>query len=189
MSKQFKNYSFHPPQGHCDKRNQYISSIKNGIINLCNKKYINHQQNITFDEKLAIKNLKANQNIIIHSADKRGKIVIMNRNEYKEECKKQLSDSTFYKQTDESNLQKQNTKLRNEIMNLKANNYISEKEYKFLSKHFHSSRTPVSYGLPKMHKFFEKFPPLRPIVSGFNCISASLSEYVDSSLKYLAKTC
>ena len=189
MSKQFKNHSFHPPLDHCDKLNQYISSIKNGIINLCNKKYINHQQNITFDEKLAIKNLKANQNIIIHSADKRGKIVIMNRNEYKGECKKQLSDSTFYKQTDESNLQKQNTKLRNEIMNLKANNYISEKEYKFLSKHFHSSRTPVSYGLPKMHKFFEKFPPLRPIVSGFNCISASLSEYVDSSLKYLAKTC
>ena len=63
----------------------------------------------------------------------------MNRNEYIEKCKKQLSDSTFYEQTDESNLQKQNSKLRNEIMNLKANHYISEREYKFLSKHFHSS--------------------------------------------------
>ena len=31
----------------------------------------------------------------------------------------------YFLQTDESNLQKQNTKLRNEIMNLKANNYIS----------------------------------------------------------------
>ena len=30
---------------------------------------------------------------------------------------------------------------------------------------------------------------LRPIVSGFNCISASLSEYVNSFLKYQAKTC
>ena len=63
----------------------------------------------------------------------------MSRNEYIEECKKQLSGSTFCEQTGESNLQKQNTKLKNEIMNLKANNYISEKEYKFLSKHFHSS--------------------------------------------------
>ena len=189
MSKQLKNRVFHPPQDHCDKLNQFISSIKNGIINLCNKKYINHQQNITVDEKLAIKNLQANQDIIIHSADNGGKIVIMNRNEYIEECKKQLSDSTFYEQTYDSNLQKQNTKLRNEIMNLNANHYISEKEYKFLSKHFHSSRTPIFYGITKIHQFFEKFPPLRPIVSGFNCILASLSEYVDSFLKYQAKTC
>ena len=54
---------------------------------------------MTVDEKLAIKNLQANQDIIIHSTDKGGKIVIMKRN------KKQPSDSTFYKQTNESNLQ------------------------------------------------------------------------------------
>ena len=53
--------------------------------------------------------------------------VIINRNEYIEECKKELLDSTFYEQTDESNLQKQNTTLRNEIINFRANNYISEK--------------------------------------------------------------
>ena len=73
---------------------------------------------------------------------------------------------------------KNKTKKITEIMNLKANHYISQKEYKFLSNHLHSSRTPLFYGLPKIHKFFEKFPPLRPIVSGFNSISASLSEYV-----------
>ena len=55
---------------------------------------------MTVDEKLAIKNLQANQDIIIHSTGKGGKIVIMKRN------KKQPSDSTFYKQTNESNLQK-----------------------------------------------------------------------------------
>ena len=87
------------------------------------------------------------------------------------------------------NLIYKNTKLRNEIMKLKANNYVSEKEYKLLLKHFRSSRTPIFYGLPKIHKFFEKFPPIRPVVSGFNCISASLSEYADSFLKYQAKTC
>ena len=55
MPKKLKNRSFHPPQDHCDKLNQYILSVKNGITNLCNKIYINHQQNITVDEKLAIK--------------------------------------------------------------------------------------------------------------------------------------
>ena len=91
------------------------------------QKYFNQQQNVTVDGKLAIKNLQDNQDIIINSADKGGEIVIMNRNEYIEECKKQLSDSTFYQQTDQSNLQKQKTKIRKEILKLKANNYISEK--------------------------------------------------------------
>ena len=126
MSKQLKNHTFHPPQ--TIVINLIDVFYKNtGIINLWNKKYINQQQKITVDGKLAIKNLQDNQDIIINSADKGGKIVIMNRNEYIEECKKQLSDSTFYQQTDQSNLQKQKTKIRKEILKLKANNYISEK--------------------------------------------------------------
>ena len=36
---------------------------------------------------------------------------------------------------------------------------------------------------------FKIFLPLRPVVSGFKCISASLSEYVDYFLIYQAKTC
>lgn len=113
MSKQLQNRSFHPPQEHCDKLSQHISSIWNGIISLCNKTCTYHQQNITVDGKLAMKNLRTNH-------------------EYTDECKKQLSYSTFYKQTDESNLQKQNTTLRNDIINFRANNYISEKVKKKL---------------------------------------------------------
>ena len=72
MSRELKNRSFHPRQNRCDKFNQHILSIKNDIINLCDKKYINHQQYIT--KKLVTKNLQSNQDIIIHSADtKEGK--------------------------------------------------------------------------------------------------------------------
>ena len=63
----------------------------------------------------------------------------MNRNEYIEKCKKQLSIGQYF--------------------------------------------------LPKGHKCYERFPSRRPIVSSFNCIPAGLSEYVDSFLKYQAKTC
>ena len=76
-----------------------------------------------------------------------------------------------------------------EITSLKVNNCISEKEYKYLWKYFLSFRAPIFYGLPKIHKLFKKFLPPRPIVSGFKCISASLSEYVDYFLIYQAKTC
>ena len=66
---------------------------------------MNHQQNITIDEKLFIKNLQYNQGIIIFRADKGGKIVILNRDQSIKDCKKQHSDSTFYEQTVASNLQ------------------------------------------------------------------------------------
>ena len=45
------------------------------------------KQNITTEEKLSIKNLQSNHDIIINSADKGGEIVIINRNEYIENAK------------------------------------------------------------------------------------------------------
>ena len=103
----------------------YFINKKMEFSTYATKTYINHHQNITVDEKLAIKNLKPNKDIIIHSADKGGKILIINRKESIEEFKKQQSDSTFCKQTDGFN--QQNKKVRNEIMKLNTNNYISEK--------------------------------------------------------------
>ena len=60
----------------------------------------------------------------------------MNRKESIEEFKKQQSDSTFCEQTDGFNQQKQNKKVRNEIMKLNANNYISEKKNTISNKTF-----------------------------------------------------
>ena len=57
MFKELKNHLFHQPQDNYDKFNQYISLVKNNIIILCNKEYINHQQSIIVERKLDIKNL------------------------------------------------------------------------------------------------------------------------------------
>ena len=40
--------------------------------------------------------------------------------------------------------------------------------------------TPAFYGLPKIHKEYENFPSLRPIVAGYNSVTVKLSEYIDS---------
>ena len=71
----------------------------------------------------------------------------------------------------------------------KANKYISNKEYKFLMENLDEPRTPIFYGLPKIHKSFDKIPPFRPIVSGYKSCTANLSEYLDSFLKYQAQHC
>ena len=45
------------------------------------------------------------------------------------------------------------------------------------------------YGLAKIHKIYEDFPPLRPIVSQINSPTYALSKFVDSFLKYQARKC
>ena len=49
-------------------------------------------------------------------------------------------------------------------------------------------RTPCFYGLPKIHKDFNSFPPLQPICSGINSYTAKISEFVDIFLKPAADT-
>ena len=52
-----------------------------------------------------------------------------------------------------------------------------------------NSQTPLFYGLSKIHKIFDSFPPLRPIVSGFDSCTCNLSKFVDSFLKFQAQKC
>ena len=40
-----------------------------------------------------------------------------------------------------------------------------------------------------MHKIFDSFPTLRPIVSGFNSCTYNLSKFVDSFSKFQAQQC
>ena len=71
-----------------------------------------------------------------------------------------------------------------EIRSLKANDYINKFEESMLIE---GSRTPSFYGLPKLHKAFSNFPPLRPISSGSSSCTKRLSEFIDTFLKPLAQ--
>ena len=54
-----------------------------------------------------------------------------------------------------------------------SSNIINESE---ASKLQEGSHTPHFYGLLKIHKMFDRFPPLQPICSGFNSCTSKLSE-------------
>ena len=64
--------------------------------------------------------------------------------------------------------------------------YLDETEYDTLMDDSDIC-TPAFYGLSKIHKEYENFPPLRPIVAGYNSVTVKLSEYVDSYLKPAAQ--
>ena len=97
-----------------------------------------------------------------------------------EACLNTLQDKEFYETVSNDPNPIYRKTLDKIIDELKVNGYISETEEIRLKE---GTRTPCFYGLPKIHKTFEKFPPLRPICSGYSSCSSRLSEWVDSFLK------
>ena len=133
--------------------------------------------------------MSENRNLTIRGEDKRGKTVIMDTANYIEHCELLLNDRDFYEKLDANPtlIYTEERKQKNDDM-LK-NNYITKQEYNYLAKNLENPRTPLFYGLPKIHEIFDSFPPLRPIVSGFNSCTCDLSKFVDSFLKFQAQKC
>ena len=180
------NPYYNPPRNPSDALATYISAIKRDVLDLL-KKPSRHPSNMTPQEREALKSLTKNNNIVIQEADKGGKIVMMDRQEYIQECEKQLSNKSFYQKLDNDPNPDYISEVRRHADEMQNAEQISDGEYKLLTEHLEQIETPIFYGLPKIHKQFEKFPPLRPIVSQMKSATRRLSEFLDSFLKYQAQ--
>ena len=100
-----------------------------------------------------------------------------------------MADDEFYEKLESDPNPEFADNINHIIQDMKNNNYVTNKENKFLTEDLKHPRTPVFYGLPKIHKIFDKIPPFRPIVSGYKSCSTNLSQYIDSFLKFQAKHC
>ena len=89
----------------------------------------------------------------------------MNTDDYIKSCLNSLSDLNFYEKLPTDPNPKYRTDLDQKIDDLLSSNIINEFE---ASKLQCGSRTPYFFGLPEIHKKFDRFPPLQPICSGFN---------------------
>ena len=125
--------------------------------------------------------------IAITSADKGGKVVVTDRSTYIDQCQRQLDDPEYYKKVEIDPSQKVTDEIRSEVSEMLKQKLISKKDSLLLTEDLDEPRMSIFYGLPKIHKNFKHFPPLRPIVSGFNSCTSKLSEYLDTFLKYQAR--
>ena len=140
--------------------------------------------NLTAQQRSALKALAADKSIVIKPADKGGALVILDSDEYQQACEEALSNTTFYEEipTDPTAQYHDNvTKIANEMFD---DGLINEFERETISR---GTRTPLFYGLPKIHKIFDVFPALRPICSGSDGPTKFLSEFIDTFLKPLAR--
>jgi hypothetical protein len=144
-------------------------------------------RNLTNKENKALKNLKNQHHLTIKPADKNLGIVILNTDDYLEQCLKHLSSPTY--QLTETFPDTLRRTLENIVIKYKfIINLQSKALYNFLlppKQH----RIPRFYGLPKVHKSPSEngIPPLRPIVSHTNSLLSSSAKFIDHVLQPLAR--
>ena len=82
--------------------------------------------NLTKDEKKGINKLTSNKNLVIKPADKGGATVILNKEDYVAEGKRQLSDVDFYQKLTSDHTEDNSRKIEYFIENLQTNGEITK---------------------------------------------------------------
>ena len=193
-----KNKSGFKPPHNRDK-------ILESFIDYINSQPLSSQKtrnNLTIEERKALKSLSSDSSIVIKEADKGGSVVIMDTDYYVSKVQSMLNDQESYQEVNAARDSLARTNLNNFVWKYEDNEEITEKEADFLLNF--NVKQSLFYGLPKVHKsqivmnaireqkseFVEINSPndlrFRPIVGGPQCVTHRLSNYLDILLKPLA---
>ena len=149
----------------------------------------NHQvNNLSKDERCALKFLQDNPSIVIKPADKGSATVVLNKDAYLKEAYRQLDNTNYYRKLDEPIYPKNVPRINEILEEMASMKIISHKQLLFLHAQT-TDRARVFYLLPKIHKPREKWPQPnlmpegRPIVSDCSSESYRVSQYIDSFIR------
>ena len=163
---------------------EFITTFTSNFKSQTNAAQMHHWNNMSQKQRLALSTLENDPTIVIKPADKGGKLVIMNRTDYDKECLKILTNTDFYEELQLDPNPNYVSKVQAQTKELLQLGYVDKQEARVMTS---SSRTPLFYGLPKIHKYFGEFPQLRPICSGYESCTVKISEFIDSFLKPIAQ--
>jgi hypothetical protein len=140
-----------------------------------------HRNNITKEEYKLLGELKRNNDIIIVPADKGGKIVVMNKDNYIIKIEEKLNNIDTYQEVkDPTNKIKKNiSEITSKLF--KQSRIKLKEKFEFTS----IDNLPVIRGQPKIHK---QDHPMRIITCSKNSITSNLSKFIFSIIKDLRKT-
>ena len=135
-------------------------------------------------ERIGLKSLKDNPDIVIKKAEKRSAVVVINTTDYLREGYRQLQDTNFYQGIPEDITSKTSNKKAEHLTKMRSLNLISEKNFEYLKI---KNPTEARFYLPpKIHK---KDIPGRPICSSIHCPTSKICKFVDEHIKhYVPKT-
>ena len=128
--------------------------------------------------------LKNNAEINLKKADKGTTTVIMNKCDKIQEGQTQLSNREHYKPLQKPMAKERLQRIKELITQLHENKFIDDMTKKWLSQTRNRPRIPVFYTLTKINK---PSPVGRPIISGCECPTERLSNFVDKLLQPIAQ--
>ena len=132
------------------------------------------------EEITAIKQLKADKDRIIPTADKGVVLVVMDRRDYIKKAKELLQDPNTYKTIPSDPTMKLKNKLINKLKKIKIDTRMDDITYRRMYPT--GAVIPKFYGLPKVHK---ENTPLRPIVSSIGSVTYGVAKEVSRIIKPL----
>ena len=128
--------------------------------------------NLSRQQRIALKELKQLENVVILPADKGNATVLMTREEYNSKMEELLSTDT-YRMLKKDPTAAQEAKIGRVLRDYVKKNEVNDELYNWLRPS--GCQPPRIYGLPKIHK---EGVPLRPIVSCINSPSYRLSKHI-----------
>ena len=139
---------------------KYLSNVKEDLLS-DNKLHQNNTDNISKKERIAIKKLSDNTDIVINKADKGSTIVVLDRHQYIQDGKKHLSDENTYKPLQRDTTSVTKLQINRILTKLQAEGFLNRiyTEHCRPPKEYRTSRL---YFLKKIHK---NPMGIRPIVS------------------------
>ena len=156
-----------------------VSNARSRIVGILNREP-HLTPNLSPSERLALKQLKTNEDIIILLADKGRATVVLDRKDYDGKLLTMLSDTTVYKRLKRDSTSSLERRMNATLLELRRKDQLPERLYHRL--HSSCGQTPRIYGLPKIHK---PDIPLRPIVSFVTSPTYQLSRHLSFILSPL----
>lgn len=189
---------FTPPKNRNNALEKFISNLENTPISTRN---IKCKENVSQQQREAIKRLSEDRSIVIKEADKGGSVVIMDTEHYKTMAYSILNQNEYYEHL-EKDPHRINMSAYTKLVD-KYKDILTEKEKNYLLQF--ESKESNFYGLPKVHKSAqiaskckEHSTPnieisnvtdlkLRPIIAGPECLTHRLSNLIDILLRPFTK--
>ena len=173
----FKRKStFNPPKGADVAIEAYLSTIEEQIMQI--EEHGQNYSNLSVEEREALRNLKADKDIIIKSADKGSCIVVWGSS--------QLSDETVYQEIPEDPMPGLFKVVSNCLRRITERDEKITKEILDFLK-VEDPKLCRLYLLPKVQKRMHSVPG-RPIISNSGYITENISSFLDYHLQPLAKS-
>ena len=136
------------------------------------------RSNLTYNERIALRDLRSDDSIVLLPADKGKCTVVMNKAEYVEKMEEKLKDENTYKRIHAYPTLTIQQTLTDQLKAIKEEGQLSNKEYLELSPT--QTQIPRMYGHPKIYK---PGYPLREIVDGTGGVVKQVDKFVANIIR------